>query len=159
MDGFAKKATTKAEEAIKQIKKGVGEEVGEVLKHAEGQIVSTSEVHPTEDKKQPEISPIMEALQQASQESLTDEEKEKRQRDFIERMQNAEEELKKERAKDEEKLKAWRENVETAMKIVAPGEAMEKPLEIPGSKPSRGKGKMKGKPGTEPTLETRKSKQ
>jgi len=157
MDGVVKKTTSKIQDLAKAAAKVAKYETGELSQHTVKQIIGgQGEVHPLVKNQ---ISPTTEATQQGSQQALSPEELKKSRLAFIERSKKVEEELKNAEIESKKKLETWRENVTQSMQVVAPGEPMEEKLVIPKSAPSRGKGKIRGIPGTEPGLETRKSKQ
>jgi flagellar motility protein MotE (MotC chaperone) len=161
MNGIAKKSTTKIQEIIKNTGKRVGFEAGEISQHAQKQILGgPDEIHPKILPEENQTSPITEAMQQVSKPVLTDEDKRKLQSQFMERTKKLEEEVERYRNLRKEKEKVINEANTTGSNIVKPGEPMFKPLDIPTSKPSRGR--MPGMPGTakgEAGPEVRKSKQ
>lgn len=149
--------TKKPQNISQRVRARIGDEVNEILKHAESQVAGNP-VHPEDQSHDNnQVSPIAEAIQQTVEPPLNDEEKVKRQRAFIQRVEKANQELDEIRKKEEEKLKSWAERSDSEMKIVSPGEPIEKGLEIPRSKPARGK--TPTKPGTEPNIEIRKGQQ
>jgi hypothetical protein len=154
------KFSTKAKDVAKSVRDRAKEEVEEIAQHAQKQITGgEQEVHPSGNIPQA-TSSVAEAMQQSSQPPLSDEEKKKINTQFIDRSKKLEEEIESYRKKrEDEDRQRWTEG-RTLSNIVGPGEPMSKPLEIPKSKPSRGKtpgmpGTAKG--GTGP--EVRKSKQ
>ena len=107
-------------------------------------------------------SPIVEAMEQKTEDM--DEEKQadiKKMRNFIERREELENELKVVRKKAEDQEKEWNENINHQLNIVEPGKIINERTPIPlTTKPKRGQ--MPGMPGTargETGPEVRKSKQ
>jgi hypothetical protein len=153
--------TSRIQEIIKNTGKRVGFEIGEISQHAEKQVIGgPDEIHPETLSDEKTKSPITEAMQQLSQPALTDEDKNKLRVQFIERTKKLEEDVERYSKLRNEKKKETSEGNTLDSKIVKPGEPMFKPLNIPTSKPSRGR--MPGMPGTakgEAGPEVRKSKQ
>jgi hypothetical protein len=154
------KFSSKLQDVLKSTRGRAKEEVEEMAQHVQKQITGgEGEDRLTKDASQT-TSTIAEAMQQSSQPPLSDEEKKKINTQFIDRTKKLEEELESYRKKREDEDKQrWMEG-EVSENVVGPGEPMSKSLEIPKSKPSRGKmpampGTAKG--GTGP--EVRKSKQ
>jgi hypothetical protein len=159
MDGFVKKSSTKIQEAVKAAGKRAKEEVEEIAQHTSKQIIGGEDNVHTGVPKQEEPSPVTEAMQQTTQPALSEDEKKKLNLQFIDRTKKLEEEIEKYRKqRNEENRQRW--SGSQSSRPVGPGEPMYKPLEIPKSKPARGK--MPGAPGTakgETGPEVRKSKQ
>src|SRR4030042_3782773 len=147
MNGIAKKSSTKIQEIIKNTRKRIGYEAGEISQHAQKQIVGgPDETHPKILPEDNRTSPITEAMQQVSKPDLSDDDKNNIQSQFMERTKKLEEEVKRYRKLRGEKEKETLEENKTDSNIVKPGEPMFKPLNIPTSKPARGR--MPGMPGT-----------
>ena len=149
------KSKSQIQDLVKQVKKQVGEEVGELTEHTSKQITG-GDVHPLPSDDQNKQSPVVEAMSQTSQPPLTDEEEAKLQIHFIDRTKKLEEEMDKFRKEREAREKEGQEN--KASSPTKPGEPMLKPLDMPKSKPTRGK--MSGTRGhAESGAEVRRSKQ
>jgi len=115
----------------------IGEEIERYRESASDQIFGSVD----------EENPVLEAMQQKTEESETTKEEDKKRRKFITDRETLDAELKKQQELEENKMKEWSKGVEEHLKIINPGDKMQKEDIIPLTSKQK-RGMMPGAPGT-----------
>ena len=133
-----KKAKEKLQEIARKTAKDIGHEIGEIPKKAPSQLLGKDNSSNTDvGNDEPKSSPVVEAMMQKTKDTGDGESSKEEVRKFIKDKEKVEDDIEKYQRKREELEKEWEHSQEKVNEDVnlEPGQ----PLEIPSSKPSRGK--------------------